>query len=256
MIRNFIENIGLKTINFLISTYDIFQFFVKCIFNIFSTNSYNKTTIKQIYYTSITILPLFITITFFIGFVINAIIISLASQYSLQDNVGSILFIFIIEFAPLFITFLIALRSGIVINTKIALMKSSGKLDSLISKNINIFHTIIAPKIISSIVSVLSLTILFVFIFFISGYIFTMYNMHMDTYNYSFLLFNAIEMKTILFLVVKTIIFGFISMSIPIYYGLQTTSDDKSIPIYVSKGIIRLFIVLFVFELLSLLIIL
>ncbi len=259
MIIKFIENIGDKTIQISISFYDIFLFFKNCIFHLFSISSYNKTTIKslikQIYYTSIGILPIFIIMAILIGFSINAIIISLATQYNLQDKVGTILFTFIIEFAPFFTTFLISLRSGIAINTKIAIMKVSKEFENMEINNINLFNIII-PKIISGIISTVLLSILFLILFFICGYIFTISYMHIDVNIYKFLILNAFELYLIIFLLFKSIIFGFIAMTIPIYHGLKTNSKYSDVSKSVSKGIISLFIVLFFIELLSLLIIL
>jgi len=209
---------------------------------------------KQIYFTAVGIIPLFIMMAFLFGSIIIGVVISLATQYNLQDKIGSIIITFVIdEFSPFFTALLISLRSGTAINTEIAVMNVNKELNTLKTYNIDLIDYLFLPRIISGIISVTSLSILFAFIMLSSGYLYTLFFMNMDFHSYKLLLISAIEVKDIVLLLLKSIAFGFVTMLIPIYSGLKTANSYTAIPISVLNGMVKLFIALFFIEVLSLL---
>jgi phospholipid/cholesterol/gamma-HCH transport system permease protein len=192
---------------------------------------------------------------FLFGSIIIGVVIYLATEYSLQSEIGSIIITFVIdEFAPFFTTLLISLRSGAAVNTEIAVMNVNRELNTLREYKIDLIDYLFLPRIISGIFSIISLSIIFAIIMLSSGYMFTFLYMNMDFNTYRYLLLNAIELSDIVTLVVKSFAFGFIVMLIPIYSGLKTEGRYTAIPISVLNGMVRLFIALFSIEVLSLII--
>jgi len=133
-------------------------------------------------------------------------------------------------------------------------MNVNKELNTLRSYGIDLIDYLFLPRIISGIISVTSLTVLFAIIMLSSGYLYTLFYMNMDLHTYSLLLINAIEVKDIVILLLKSIAFGFVTMLIPIYSGLTTGNSYTAIPISVLNGMVKLFIALFFIEVLSLLI--
>ena len=210
--------------------------------------------IKQIYFTAVGILPLFIVMSVIFGTIIIGVVISLATQYGLQDSIGSIIVSFVVdEFAPFFTALLISLRSSTAVNTEIATMKVNHELETLKIYNIDLISYLFIPRIISGIVSVTSLATLFAIIMLASGYIFAFFYMGMDLHSYKILLLNAIEVKDLVVLLGKGIAFGFVTMMIPIYSGLNAFDSYTAIPISVLNGMVKLFISIFIIEVASLL---
>jgi len=257
MIMKFIEGVGEKTLNALFSIYEALKFSFICIVHMLQPQSYNPAMrmvlTKQIYFTAVTVIPTFIMMAVIFGSVIIGVVIALATEYSLQDQIGSIIITFVInEFAPFFTALLISLRSGTAINTEIAVMNVNRELNTLKEYDINIIDYLFLPRIISGIISVVSLSILFALIMLGSGYIFTLFYMNMDFHTYKYLLVSAIEVKDIVVLLLKSIAFGFVTMLIPIYSGLKTAKAYTAIPISVLNGMVKLFIAIFFIEVLSL----
>jgi phospholipid/cholesterol/gamma-HCH transport system permease protein len=210
---------------------------------------------KQIYFTALGIIPLFIMMAAIFGSIIIGIVISLATQYNLQEQIGSIIITFVIdEFSPFFTALLISLRSGTAVNTEIAVMNVNKELNTLRQYKIDLIDYLFIPRIISGIISVTSLSILFAIIMLSSGYIFAMFYMNMDLHSYKYLLINAIEVKDIVVLLLKGIAFGFVTMLIPIYSGVNAFNSYTAIPISVLNGMVKLFVAIFVIEVISLLI--
>lgn len=259
MILKIIENIGGKTLEILSSFYEALKFTFVCLKHMLIPRSYNPAMrmvlTKQIYFTAVGIIPLFTTMAVLFGSVIIGVVIVLASNYGLQDQIGSIIVTFVInEFSPFFTALLISLRSSTAVNTEIAVMNVNNELNTLKRYKIDLIDYLFLPRIISGMISVVSLSILFAFIMLCSGYIFTLFYMNMDFHTYKHLLISAIEVKDLLILLLKSIAFGFVIMLIPIYSGLKTTNAYTAIPISVLNGMVKLFVAIFFIEVLSLLI--
>ncbi len=253
-----LEKIGEKTVATLSSLFEVLHFIFLCLIHILLPSSYNPAMImvlvKQIYFTAVGILPLFLFMSIVFGSIIIGVVISLAMQYGLQERIGSILVSFSVdEFAPFFTALLISLRSSTAVNTEIATMKVNHELDTLREYRIDLIDYLFVPRIISGIISVTSLSILFAIIMLASGYIFAFFTMGMDLYTYKMLLLNAIEPKDLLILIFKGVAFGFVTMVIPIYSGLNAFDSYTAIPISVLNGMVKLFIAIFVIEVSSLL---
>ena len=258
MVLRFIEGIGDKTISTLSSFYEALKFTFICLIHMHNPASYNPAMrmvlTKQIYFTTVQIIPLFSIMAVLFGSVIIGVVIVLATQYSLQDQIGSIIITFVIdEFSPFFTALLISLRSGTAVNTEIAVMNVNKELNTLREYNIDLIDYLFLPRIISGMISVVSLSILFAFIMLSSGYLFTLFYMNMDFHTYKHLLISAIEINDLVVMLVKSMAFGFVTMLIPIYSGLKATSAYTAIPISVLNGMVKLFIALFFIEVLSLL---
>ncbi|MEA2091648.1 MAG: ABC transporter permease [Campylobacterota bacterium] len=258
MILRFIESIGDKTIYMISSLYEALKFTSICLIQMVQPSSYNPAMrmvlTKQIYFTAVGIIPLFTAMAILFGSVIIGIVIALATEYSLQDEIGSIIITFVIdEFSPFFTALLISLRSSTAVNTEIAVMNVNKELNTLKEYKIDLISYLFLPRIISGMISVTSLSILFAIIMLSSGYLFTLFYMNMDFHTYKYILINAIEVKDLVVLLVKSMAFGFVTMLIPIYSGLKTASSYTAIPISVLNGMVKLFIALFFIEVLSLL---
>ena len=259
MILRLIEGIGDKTIKSLSSFYEALSFTVICLVHMINPKSYSPAMrmvlTKQIYFTAVTIIPLFMLMAILFGSVIIGAVIALSTEYSLQTSIGSIIIYFVIdEFAPFFTALLIALRSSSAVKTEIAVMKVTNELNTLKEYKIDIIDYLFLPRILSGIVSTISLSVLFAIIMLGSGYVFTLLYMDMDFHTYKFILVSAIEVSDVITLLLKGVAFGFLAMLIPIYSGLKTMQNYSGIPISVLNGMVKLFISLFMVEVVSLLI--
>lgn len=173
----------------------------------------------------------------------------------MQNQIGDILVTFVMNFfAPFFIALLISVRSGVAINTEIAVMKVNHELQCLKSYHIDYIDYLVLPRIISGVVSVVSLSLLFTVIMLSSGYIFTLLYMNLDYSTYKHIIVSAIGWQNVSTLLLKSLVFGLVVMLIPIYRGLQTKGQNTGIPIAVMKGMLAMFISIFFIEAVSLVI--
>lgn len=258
MILAFIEQIGETALKFFSSIYEAIKFSVICIVHMLLPSSYNPAMrmviTRQIYFTAVQIIPFFTFLAFLFGSVIIGFVVALAFDYSLQNQIGSILIHFTLdEFAPFFTALMISLRSSTAVNTEIAVMKVNNELRTLEHFNIDLIDYLFIPRIFAGMISVTSLSLIFAIIMLASGYIFTLFYMGMDLDAYIKMLISAIEVKDLAVLLLKSLAFGFVIMLIPIYSGLKTMQNYSAIPISVLNGMMKLFIAIFAIEVLSLL---
>ncbi|MEA3521782.1 MAG: ABC transporter permease [Campylobacterota bacterium] len=253
MLGNFLQSIGASTLKFFKDVSEALYFSKLCVMHLFLPKSYHpamqSVLLKQIYFTVVQILPSFLLIGILFGSLSIGYVISLAIEYGLKDQVGSILLGFTFyEFAPLFTALLIALRSGAAVNTEIAVMQVSGELNTLKKFDIGLIDYLFLPRIISGMISNVALSLLFAMLMLVGGYLFTLLYMNMNLQTYTYMLFHSVEIKHLIFLIGKSMAFGFVIMLIPIYSGLTTTRSFDAIPIAVLRGMVRLFIAIFTIE--------
>ena len=166
-----VESVGDKTLYALYSFYEALHFTALCLAHLVSPRSYNAAMravlVRQIYFTAIQVLPMFILVGILFGSIIISYVVSLSIDYSLQAEIGTILVAFVMhEFAPFFTVMLIALRSGAAINTEIAVMHVNNELATLKAFNINVIDYLFLPRIIGGVISIVLLTALFAVIMF------------------------------------------------------------------------------------------
>ena len=256
----FVHNLGFATLQFLNIFYEALYFTYQCLFKLFTKHSYNSATkdilLKQIYFTSIQVLPLITFIGVVFGVLIVALIVRLGLEYGLKDHIGSlIIHIILNEFAPLTTVFLIALRSGAAITSEIAVMKVSHELDTLKNFQINLIEYLFLPRIIAGIISVIMLCTILAIVMLLSGYLYLLlfYEVGLDLYVRT--LIHAININDFYLLFFKSLLFGLFVTLIPIYSGLKTSMNYTGIPVAVLNGMVRVIVAITTIEVISLLIV-
>lgn len=252
MIIKFIENIGDKTINFITSLYSFISFFILYIFHIFNYRNYNSKTfiklIHQIYYTSITGLPFFLVMASIFGSLIVGAIVVSATAFNVRVQIASLIVTFVLnELSPLLTAIFISLRSGTQINKKLAHIN--------LQNSVEIRNQIILPRIIATVLSTVSLSLIFAIIMLSSGYVFTFFLLGMDLHTYKYLIFDAISISNLIILPAKALIFGLIITLIAVYNGLNVAKKSISSRTSGIHMIVNTLLALFFLEMLSLLLI-
>jgi len=256
---NFIEGLGRKTIDIFNVFYEALYFTFLCLFKLFRAHSYNAATfdilIKQIYFTAVEVLPLLFFTGLVFGSIFISIIVHMALEYGLKDHIGTILITLILkEFAPLMTVLLLALRSGAAINTEISVMKVSKELNTLKAFNIDILEYLFLPRLISGVISTILLSSFLSIIMFLSGYIYLLIFFETGLDLYIRTLVHAIDMGDFIFFFIKTLLFGFFVILIPLYSGLNSGSSYTGIPIAVLNGMVKLILTIMSVEVILLLI--
>lgn len=245
----FVENIGDRIIKYSLATYDFLTFLFKCIGNMFLLSNYGKSSriflIKQVYLSCLENLFSFIFLAFFLGSIIIVIAISFAINFNLIDQIGDLLVLVVInEFSPFFTTLFFMLVYSLLLQEKIQNIKRIKK--DLSSK-------IYIPKLINALFVVPLMALLFSTIMMLSGYFVSSLYLNIDFITYKNLIINSISFENILILLIKSSIFGFIAVLIPIYSG-HIRKNNFDVSKSVIKNLIIILSMLILIELVSILI--
>ena len=258
MITKFINRVGEAVTTSLFNSFKIFQFISLIVIHLFLPSTYHPAMVgvlvRQIYFTVIQILPFFIIIGVIFGSIGIGAVIRFANDYGLKDEIIPILTQFTFyEFAPLFSTILIALRSGAAINSEIAVMKATKEINTLERFKIDPVNYLYVPRVIGGVVSCLTLSFLLAVLMLFGGYIFVNFFMgtNLDIYLHTLLI--HIKVSHIVMLFLKSAILGFLIVVIAIYSGLGASSALYTVPIAVLRGMVRIFIAIISVEGVSLL---
>jgi len=258
LIIKLLEVIGDKTINFFQAIFIRIYYITEILVHVMNPNIYNpamkKVLVKQIYFTTIEVLRLLLTLAVVFGTVIIGVVIEFSGNFGLEQSIGSIIVTFVVdEFAVLFVALLISLRSGSAVATEIAVMNVNKELNFLEKYGIDLITYLYVPRVVSGMISMIILSVLFASTMVLSGSLYTYFFLNMDFSSYLLLVFNALEVRDILFLLIKSFVYGFVVMAVPIYNGRMATINTQ-IPIAVSNGMLKLFIYIFFVEVVSLVI--
>jgi phospholipid/cholesterol/gamma-HCH transport system permease protein len=256
VLTSFFESIGIATHKRLSEIFDSLRFTWIIFKNIFDPKSYSiasvEVLVKQIYFTSIQILPFYIFLSMVVGSVIIGLIFSISLSLNMQDQIGSIIVnVLINEIGPLLTVLLLALRSGTAMTTEIAVMNVSHEMDSLKFFNINPVKYLFVPRIINGVVSMLLLSSTFIFISLIAGYMFLALVLQMGLSLYIHTLVEAFSVFDLIILLVKSMLFGYVIAAIPVYRGNKPLKRYNEVPIAVLQGMVKLFIAILFVEVLS-----
>ncbi|MBU1217967.1 ABC transporter permease [bacterium] len=253
MIKSIIENIGGKTIDAFVSIFSALKItFLSVVFLFFPTSykqQARETLVKQIYFTALEPLALFLFLAFLFGTSILGAIISLIIEYNLQDKIGLTIIKFSInEFAPFFTALFIALHSGAHINVNLMQKKQDNKLETSTES----LMQILLPRVLAGMFSTLILSALVATIVVMSGYVFTLFYLNMELNGYIYTLMRAIEPSDLFVFITKTLLFGFLSMFIPVYLAIKSKNKPELLANTLLKNMLKLLVVLFFIEVLSL----
>ncbi len=254
-----IEQIGRSGLHAFSSFLDTLAFAIKILARMFDVRAYNSAVrmvlINQIYFTSVQILPLFLTVA--AGF--GAIVIGIIGQYlihlGLFDYFGQLLMGFVVtEFAPFITVLLIALRSSSAVNAEIAVMKVNKELNTLHVFRIDVINYLFLPRILCGILSIVLLSWLFSIVVLTSGLIFSALLFDMSMNDYVTVLLVSANFSDLIVMSIKCATMGFFIVMIPIRYGMRATDELTSIPVSVLHGMVNVFIAIMIIEVVSLIV--
>jgi len=252
-----IEYLGKAAINSSRSLFDYFRLALDISARLCRKKTYTSTAmavmISQIYFTAVQILPLFLTVSVIVGFLLIGILLHILKDLGLAEYLGRVIMGFVVtELSPFITVLLLALRSSSAMNAEIATMKVNRELHTLEMFDIDVIGYLFLPRVLSGVISLVLLSGIFSIVVLITGFICSSLIFGMSSDVYANLLLNSAQLSDILILLVKCALFGFFITLIPIRSGLNASNDLTSIPVAVLNGMVKVFIAIVVIEVLTL----
>src|SRR5450759_1455260 len=225
---SFLEKIGHFETNLSKSFTDIFFFAGIVLLRMFRRKTYSSAMrsvlVNQIYFTSVQILPVFITVSIIFGYLLIGIVFQLLKGLGLTVFFGNVLMgLIVTELSPFFTVLLITLRSGSAINAEMAVMKVNREIKTLETFHIDVVNYLLVPRVINGVVSLVLLSSLFSIVLMFSGILFSKIIFGISIDAYINILLNFANFSDIVIALVKCAVVGFFIALIPIRFGVRAS---------------------------------
>lgn len=164
------------------------------------------------------------------------------TKLGMSEKLGTILVAVVIrEVGPLLTNFAVIGRSGNAMASEMASMKINGEVYLLDAMGIDPFIYLVIPRVIGAAVSTFCLSIIFVVMSFLSGYLFgSLLGANAgDPYFFVKTVFAALSPADVVNLVVKSFVPGLLTGAICCTEGLRVQSSFTEIPQATSRAVVR-----------------
>ncbi|MDO9468135.1 MAG: ABC transporter permease [Thiobacillus sp.] len=252
-----IESFGAKLAGWFTVGYGMFAFLARAALLLLDRTTWNRATfdvvIKQVYFTAVQILPVFLAYVLVISWLLITIILSTARDFGLMEFASEMAIrVLVLELLPFLTALFIALRSGSAINTEVALMQVNNELDALAHCKVPPMQFEFLPRLVGGVVSVVTLAGLAGLLALIVGYL-AIYGVNTAGFEpYTRTVANIINFQIMAGLVAKCALFGLAVTLIPVTAGLETPKKLFMVPVSVLRGMMRVFFAIVTIEVVSL----
>ncbi|MFA5858109.1 MAG: ABC transporter permease [Elusimicrobiota bacterium] len=195
---------------------------------------------RQIIFTAIDALPLITVISLGLGIVVIVSGMTQLANLGAVDLVGKIIvLVFVREMGPLITAFMVISRSGSAMATELGSMKITKEIESLEIMGIDIAHYILAPRLISCTVSTVLLTIYFIIIALLGGYLISALMIKISFVVFMNNVLSAFTFQDVIVSIVKSLFFGITIALISCYHGLEVENSTTQMPPATSNAIVN-----------------
>jgi len=252
-----IESLGAKVVGWFAVGYGIFAFLTQAVLLLLDRSTWNRATydvvIKQVYFTAVQILPVFLGYVLVISWLLITIILSTARDFGLTGFASEMTIrVLVLELLPFLTALFIALRSGSAMNTEVALMRVNNELDALAHCKVPPMQLEFLPRLIGGVISVIALASLAGLLALLLAYL-SMYGLTTAGFDpFTRTIAKIFDFRIVAGLIVKCTLFGLAVTLIPITAGLETPKKLFMVPVSVLRGMMRVFFVIVVIEVVSL----
>ena len=215
---------------------------------LFDSRSYS-TTVAQIIFTGVDALP---TITFLglaTGFIFTFRLISISNTLGGTDDISNLLITVIcLSAGPFLAAIIIISRTGSAIVVDLGNMKLHGEIEALENMGININDYLVAPRIISTAISQLAITVYFTVIALLSGILMSALFINPAHLDFIFKISNSFTPYLMSIFVIKNIIFGYVIATVACYNGLRVQNSATEVPQRTTASVVQSLSFVFVID--------
>lgn len=215
---------------------------------LFDSHSYS-TTVAQVIFTGVDALP---TITFLglaTGFIFTFRLISISNTLGgTNDIVNLLITVICLSAGPFLAAIIIISRTGSAIVVDLGNMKLHGEIEALENLGVNINDYLIAPRIISTAISQLAITVYFTVIALLTGILISALFVNPTHFDFIFKISNSFTPYLMSIFVVKNIIFGYVIATVACYNGLRVQRSATEVPQRTTASIVQSLSFVFVID--------
>ena len=205
---------------------------------------------SQIYFTGYQALPLISVLAAAAG---GVVVLQTTSQFSLLGGgagIGQLMVMIVVrEIAPLMTALIVIARSGTAVASEIGNMKVNREIQALESMGINPMSFIIFPRMAGGVISVLCLSLYFLFGSILGGLIVARGLQGLPVEFYFDSITQAFTQADVWLFVIKNLFSGFMIFTIASYQGMQVKLGPHEVPQVTTKAVMDSIVAVIIFNL-------
>lgn len=242
---NWINRLGIKTLNFFIYIGGTFNLMVSTIFQVFVLPFRKKEWVLQMYKIGVMSLPIVFLVSLFTGMVL-----ALQSAYQLtrmnaQMYISGLVALSMLrELGPVLTALVIAGRVGASITAELGTMKVSEQIDAMRTLAANPVKYLVVPRFLALCIMLPLLTVYADFIGIIGGYLIAVYKLLIGSSIYIKMTFDTLAFKDLFTGLFKSLIFAVIICIISCYEGFTTDGGAEGVGKSTTRSVVISFILI------------
>jgi phospholipid/cholesterol/gamma-HCH transport system permease protein len=248
-----VQALGEKVVGALTNAWLLLNFFAKAIVALvrfFWRQGFFaafRVVMQQVYFTGLEALPFLALLSLLLG---STVIVQALPQ--LQDVgatglVGKILVIVIVrELGPIVTAMVVITRSGTAMAAEMATNRITGQVEALEAMGIDIFHYLIAPRILGTMLAVFCMIVVFDVVALIGGFLVASIRLTMPFSMYLQTIVATLEPLDLYISLSKGLLFGLVISLFCCYHGLRAKRAPFEVPMVSRSGVIQAMFFVFV----------
>jgi phospholipid/cholesterol/gamma-HCH transport system permease protein len=205
---------------------------------------------SQIYFTGWQAMPLITILALASG---GVVILQSASNLNLFGGgqmIGNLLVVIVVrELGPLLTALVVVARSGTAVASEVGNMRANREIEALECMGINPLSYIVFPRILGGVLSVVCLSIYFVLIALLGGFVITKLIHDMSFSFYMDSLARAVAVEDVWLFLLKNSFSGMIIFVISCYQGLSVRKSPTEVPVVTTQAVVKSIIYVITFNL-------
>jgi phospholipid/cholesterol/gamma-HCH transport system permease protein len=179
---------------------------------------------NQIQHAGIDLLPMVTFLAFALGSVVIGQTVFLLHSYGVENYAGTVMVTVVVrELGPILAALLVLARVGTANVVELGTARALGEVEALEALGIDPIHYLVVPRVIGLALSIFSLTVYFILLALLSGYLFAFIeNVPLRPEDYFRQLAGALLWQDFALLALKTFCFGVVIAIVTCYEGLAT----------------------------------
>jgi phospholipid/cholesterol/gamma-HCH transport system permease protein len=248
-----LQALGQMVLGAVLNAWHLFEFSLDIFFaliNFFRRQGFRsvfRVTMQQVYFTGLEALPFLGLLALLLGFTVIAQSLPQLQGVGAHTLIGKILVISIVrELGPLITAMVAITRSGTAMATQMATNRITGEVEVLEAMGVDIFHFLVLPRVLGSMVSLFCMVVYFDVIALVGGFLVASTRLTMPFELYLQYIFESLLPLDLYISLSKSILFGLVIALFSCYHGLRARRAAYEIPMVARLGVIQSMFFVFV----------
>ncbi|MEE2657401.1 MAG: ABC transporter permease [Candidatus Latescibacterota bacterium] len=248
-----LQSLGVQAMGFVFNAWDLLRFSVgsvAALSRFFSRQGFrasSRVIVQQVYFTGLEAFPFLGLLSLLLGSTVIVQSLPQLQGMGAGGMIGKILVISIVrELGPIITAMVVITRSGTAMAAEMATNRITGQVEALEAMGVDVFHYLIAPRVVGSMVSVFCMVVYFDVVALIGGFLVASIRLTMPFTLYLDYILDTLRPLDLWISLCKSVLFGLVISLFSCYHGLRARRAPFEVPMVARLGVMQAMFFVFV----------